>query len=68
MTYLDGATPYSDAELRAINSEIATRQRMSGSAIRSNYFDYLGEGLQKYAPPKVEPTTEEVEPTTESAE
>jgi hypothetical protein len=41
---------------------------MSGSAIRSNYFDYLGEGLQKYAPPKVEPTTEEVEPTTESAE
>jgi phosphoglycerol transferase MdoB-like AlkP superfamily enzyme len=68
MTYLDGATPYSDAELRAINSEIATRQRMSGSAIRSNYFDYLGEGLLKYAPPKVEPTTEEVEPTTESAE
>ena len=68
MTYLDGATPYSDAELRAINSEIATRQRMSGSAIRSNYFNYLGEGLQKYAPPKVEPTTEEVEPTTEAAE
>ena len=68
MTYLDGATPYSDAELRAINSEIATRQRMSGSAIRSDYFNYLGEGLQKYAPPKVEPTTEEVEPTTESAE
>ena len=65
MTYLDGAAHYTDAELRAINNEIATRQRMSGSAIRSNYFNYLGEGLQKYAPPKVEPTTE---PTTQAAE
>ena len=65
MTYLDGATRYTDAELRAINNEIATRQRMSGSAIRSNYFNYLGEGLAKYAPPKVEPTTE---PTTQAAE
>ena len=66
MTYLDGATPYSDAELRAINNEIATRQRMSGSAIRSNYFNYLGEGLQKYKPAVVEPVKEEQ--TTESEE
>ena len=61
MTYVSGATPYSDAELRAINSEIATRQRMSGSAIRSNYFNYLGEGLIKYKPAVVE--TPASEPT-----
>ena len=66
MTYLDGATQYSDAELRAINSEIATRQRMSGSAIRSNYFNYLGEGLEKYKPVQItEPIEEE---TTQAAE
>lgn len=49
LTYAQGATQYDAATLRSINSEISTRQSMSGSAIRSNYFKYLGEGLEKYA-------------------
>ena len=63
MTYLAGATQYSDAELKAINFEINTRQRMSGSAIRSNYFNYLGEGLEKYKPVVVEEPKVEEEKT-----
>jgi phosphoglycerol transferase MdoB-like AlkP superfamily enzyme len=63
MTYLSGATQYSDAELKSINFEINTRQRMSGSAIRSNYFNYLGEGLEKYKPVVVEEPKVEEEKT-----
>ena len=63
MTYLAGANQYSDAELKSINFEINTRQRMSGSAIRSNYFNYLGEGLEKYKPVVVEEPKVEEEKT-----
>ncbi|MCH5166397.1 MAG: sulfatase-like hydrolase/transferase [Erysipelotrichales bacterium] len=59
MTYLEGAEHYSTDELVYINQEISKRQKMSESAIRSNYFKYLGEGLEKY---KVkEETTEKTE-------
>lgn len=47
MKYLDGADAYSNEELMYINQEISTRQKMSASAIKSNYFNYLGEGLKK---------------------
>lgn len=47
MKYLDGAETYSNEELMHINQEISTRQKMSASAIKSNYFNYLGEGLKK---------------------
>lgn len=47
MKYLDGAETYSNEELMYINQEISTRQKMSASAIKSNYFNYLGEGLKK---------------------
>lgn len=47
MKYLDGADAYSNEELMHINQEISTRQKMSASAIKSNYFNYLGEGLKK---------------------
>lgn len=47
MKYLDGQTPYTNEELMYINKEISTRQKMSASAIKSNYFNYLGEGLKK---------------------
>lgn len=47
MKYLDGADAYSNEELIYINQEISTRQKMSASAIKSNYFNYLGEGLKK---------------------
>ncbi len=48
MNYVDGAKELSNAELKEINQEIKTRQKMSASAIKSNYFKYLGEGLKKY--------------------
>ena len=57
LTYYDGATTKYDAQtLRGINQEITQKQSMSASAIRSNYFKYLGEGLEKY---KVTTTTTE---------
>jgi hypothetical protein len=57
ITYYDGATTKYDAQtLRSINQEITQKQSMSASAIRSNYFKYLGEGLEKY---KVTTTTTE---------
>ena len=31
-----------------INQEISNRQKMSASAIKSNYFNYLGDSLKKY--------------------
>lgn len=47
MKYLDGVESYTNEELMYINQEIITRQKMSASAIKSNYFNYLGEGLKK---------------------
>ncbi len=48
MKYLEGAEKYTDKELMYINQEISNRQKMSASAIKSNYFNYLGDGLKKY--------------------
>lgn len=48
MKYLEGAEKYTDKELMYINQEISNRQKMSASAIKSNYFNYLGDGLEKY--------------------
>lgn len=48
ITYKDDAEyNYTESELASINSEIKTRQRMSTSAIKSNYFNYLGNELEK---------------------
>ena len=48
ITYKDGATKtYTNAEIAAINADIRERQRMSTSAIKSNYFNYLGTELEK---------------------
>lgn len=54
MNYVEGAKELSNAELKEINQEIKTRQKMSASAIKANYFKYLGEGLKKYQ--VIEPT------------
>ncbi len=48
MNYLDEHKKYSNDELIYINQEISRRQKMSASAIKSNYFKYLGDGLKKY--------------------
>ena len=49
MTYVENKKKeYTKAELKEINTEIKMRQKMSASAIKSNYFKYLGEGLKKY--------------------
>lgn len=48
MTYVEGATELSSTELKEINTEINRRQKMSASAIKANYFKYLGDGLKKY--------------------
>ena len=47
MTYVENKKKeYTKAELKEINTEIKMRQKMSASAIKSNYFKYLGEGLK----------------------
>ena len=57
ITYVEGKEKYSANVLKSINTEINQRQSMSASAIRSNYFKYLGEGTDKF---KIQPhTTEE---------
>ena len=48
ITYVEGKEKYSASVLKSINSEINQKQSMSASAIRSNYFKYLGEGLNKF--------------------
>ena len=49
MTYVKNPKKqYSKAELKEINSDISLRQKMSASAIKTNYFKYLGDGLKKY--------------------
>lgn len=48
MTYIEGATELKGTELKEINKEINRRQKMSATAIKSNYFKYLGDGLKKY--------------------
>lgn len=59
MNYLDGAEEYNTEEMRSINQEINTRQKMSASAIKSNYFKYLGEGLEKYKTTEIQETQAE---------
>ena len=60
MNYYDGVEfKYTNEELKGINNEIVTRQKMSNSAITSNYFKYLGEGLDKYKAELQPQTTEE---------
>lgn len=49
MTYVkDPKHEYTISELKGINKEISTRQKMSASTIKSNYFKYLEAGLKKY--------------------
>ncbi len=48
MKYVEGAESYTNEELVYINQEISNRQKMSASAIKANYFNYLVEGLKKY--------------------
>ena len=49
MTYVkDPKHEYTISELKEINKEISTRQKMSASSIKSNYFKYLEAGLKKY--------------------
>ncbi len=47
---------YTEEELKLINAEITTRQKMSALAIKNNYFKYLNNALKKYE--KVEETDE----------
>ncbi len=47
---------YTEEELKLINAEITTRQKMSALAIKNNYFKYLNNALKKYE--KVEETNE----------
>ncbi len=49
MNYFGDAT-LTNQELKNINKDISQRQKMNASAIQSNYFNYLGEGLEKYKP------------------
>ena len=52
----DKGKTYTDEELMNINNEINAKQKMSAQAIKSNYFKYLKEGLDKY---KIEEETDE---------
>jgi phosphoglycerol transferase MdoB-like AlkP superfamily enzyme len=61
ITYVPGKKQYSAQELKNINLEIVQRQSMSASAIRSNYFNYLGEGLKKYSYLNTTTTTTEIQ-------
>lgn len=49
MNYKEGVTKLESSALVAINKEIKKRQSMSASAIKTNYFKYLGDGLKKYS-------------------
>jgi lipoteichoic acid synthase len=49
ITYYTSDFEYTVDELKKINKEITTRQKMSSLAITSNYFKYLGDGLEQYA-------------------
>lgn len=66
MNYNEGADQYSVSEIQDINKEISTRQKMSASAIKSNYYKYLKNGLEKYKVP--EEVTEENETIEEVSE
>lgn len=48
INYFDETKTYTTEELKSINSEILERQKMSTTAIKENYFKYLGDGLTKY--------------------
>lgn len=56
MNYFGDET-LSSEELKSINKDISIRQKMSASAIQSNYFNYLGEGLKKYESVKTTSST-----------
>lgn len=71
MNYYVNDFTYSNEELKSINQEIKTRQKMSASAIKSNYFKYLGNGIDKYQKTIEEQNQEEqnvVQTNTESEE
>lgn len=48
MTYSQKEFKYTNQELKEINTEISTRQKMSTNAIKKNYFNYLNSGIKKY--------------------
>jgi len=68
MTYFDENNKYSDDELLAINKEIKNKKQMSNSAIRSKYFNYLMDGLEKYKPIPTENNTPEGDNTNTTGE
>ncbi len=57
-----------NATLKSINSEISTRQKMSALAIKTNYFKYLGEGLEKYRSEIAKEKGETIQNNSESEE
>lgn len=64
MTYNEGAEAYTNEEIAAINKGITTRQKMSATAIKNNYFKYLGkffENNKVEAIPEVEVAVSEEE-------
>ena len=44
--YVDNA--YSTEEIKAINSDVSYKMKMSSLAIKNNYFSYLSKALEKY--------------------
>ena len=54
---------HTNEEIVAINNSIQTKQKMSASAIKNNYFNYLNKALKKYKsiPETTETTTTKVE-------
>ena len=48
ITYSQDEFKYTNEELKQINTEISTRQKMSTNAIKKNYFNYLNSGIKKY--------------------
>ena len=59
----DDDLTHSNEEIVAINNSIQTKQKMSASAIKNNYFKYLNNALEKYKniPETTETTTSKVE-------
>lgn len=64
MTYSQDEFTYTKEELKNINSEISTRQKMSTSAIKKNYFNYLNSGIKKYKNQLIEEEKKNEEVTT----
>lgn len=64
MTYSQDEFTYTKEELKNINSEISTRQKMSTNAIKKNYFNYLNSGIKKYKNQLIEEQKKNEEVTT----